>query len=595
MRTRRRFEWAGAADHRRRDARLVRRGWRTAGRRQRDRRPVVARGRRRRAAGADQRASTRPTAADRAAGRPCDDADGALAELDAGAARGARARRRQHPRRRRGPARRGDRGSSCPRARPSTVREVPVGAAGIYAPGGRAAYSVERPDGCDPRPGRRRRAASSSLARPAPTAACTRSILAAAALCGVDEIYAVGGAQAIFALAYGTETIAAGRRDRRPRQRLGPGGQAGRLRRGRDRLAGRALRADGDRRRGHRPRVGRARPLRPGRARRRQPAGGRRGRGARSSTRSRRRPSAPPPSARASPTRRWRWSTSPTSSDAVDLANAFAPEHLELLRGATRRCSPSGSRTAGCVFVGRNGATAFGDYVAGSNHVLPTGGAGRFSGPLGPGAFRRRIAHGGDRRRGAAAALAPHVDALARAEGLPVHGESAMIRTSDERADREQRAQDGGDPDRARSSTSTAASTRARRPGSASSTTCSTCSRATAASASGRGRRRPRDRRPPHGRGRRHRARPGARRGARRPRRDPPLRLGRGADGRGRWPSARSTSPAARSVVFDADLPTTSIAGFDTELAEEFFRAVANSAEADPARRRPLRHRTPTT
>ena len=45
--------------------------------------------------------------------------------------------------------------------------------------------------------------------------------------------------------------------------------------------------------------------------------------------------------------------------------------------------------------------------------------------------------------------------------------------------------------------------------------------------------------------------------------------------------------------VFDADLPTTSIAGFDTELAEEFFRAVANCAEADPARLRPLRHQRP--
>ena len=47
--------------------------------------------------------------------------------------------------------------------------------------------------------------------------------------------------------------------------------------------------------------------------------------------------------------------------------------------------------TAGCVFAGRYGATAFGDYAAGSNHVLPTGGAGRFSGPLGPGVFRRKI------------------------------------------------------------------------------------------------------------------------------------------------------------------------------------------------------------
>src|SRR5207342_2946461 len=83
--------------------------------------------------------------------------------------------------------------------------------------------------------------------------------------------------------------------------------------------------------------------------------------------------------------------------------------------------------TAGCVFVGRHGATAFGDYAAGSNHVLPTGGAGRFSGPLGPGAFRRRIATV-EIDGAAAAALAPHGDALARAESFPVHAESAMIR-----------------------------------------------------------------------------------------------------------------------------------------------------------------------
>ena len=83
--------------------------------------------------------------------------------------------------------------------------------------------------------------------------------------------------------------------------------------------------------------------------------------------------------------------------------------------------------TAGCVFIGRRGGTAFGDYVAGSNHVLPTGGAGRYTGPLGPTAFRRRISNV-EIPESAAATLAPQVDALARAEGLPVHGESAMIR-----------------------------------------------------------------------------------------------------------------------------------------------------------------------
>ena len=85
--------------------------------------------------------------------------------------------------------------------------------------------------------------------------------------------------------------------------------------------------------------------------------------------------------------------------------------------------------TAGCVFAGRYGATAFGDYVGRApTTCLPTGGAGRFSGPLGPGIFRRKIATV-EVSAEAAAKLAPHVDALARAEGFPVHGESAMIRT----------------------------------------------------------------------------------------------------------------------------------------------------------------------
>jgi histidinol dehydrogenase len=117
----------------------------------------------------------------------------------------------------------------------------------------------------------------------------------------------------------------------------------------------------------------------------------------------------------------------PSADDAIELANAFAPEHLELLTGQAASLSAQ-VRTAGCVFIGSCGATAFGDYVAGSNHVLPTMGAGRFSGPLGPDIFRRKIATV-EVPAEAAAKLAPHVNRIARAEGFPVHGESAMIRT----------------------------------------------------------------------------------------------------------------------------------------------------------------------
>jgi histidinol dehydrogenase len=116
----------------------------------------------------------------------------------------------------------------------------------------------------------------------------------------------------------------------------------------------------------------------------------------------------------------------PDTDSALALANAFAPEHLQLATEDAEIQSAS-VMTAGCVFVGEWSGTAFGDYAAGSNHVLPTGGAGRFQGPLGPGAFRRRIANV-SLPRAAAEALAPHTDALARAEGLPVHGESGEAR-----------------------------------------------------------------------------------------------------------------------------------------------------------------------
>jgi histidinol dehydrogenase len=116
----------------------------------------------------------------------------------------------------------------------------------------------------------------------------------------------------------------------------------------------------------------------------------------------------------------------PDLADAVALANDYAPEHLQLMSEDAYALAAQ-VRNAGCVFVGRASGTAFGDYAAGSNHVLPTGGSARFSGPLGPAAFRRRIANV-SLPSPAAAALAPYVDALARAEGLPVHGESARAR-----------------------------------------------------------------------------------------------------------------------------------------------------------------------
>jgi histidinol dehydrogenase len=114
--------------------------------------------------------------------------------------------------------------------------------------------------------------------------------------------------------------------------------------------------------------------------------------------------------------------------DAADAAGALAraeeiaPEHLELV-GEEAEALADRVRNAGCLFVGRGAATAFGDYVAGSNHVLPTGGAARFQSALSPATFRRRMARVSLPAE-AATRLAPAGAALARAEGFPVHAES---------------------------------------------------------------------------------------------------------------------------------------------------------------------------
>jgi histidinol dehydrogenase len=107
---------------------------------------------------------------------------------------------------------------------------------------------------------------------------------------------------------------------------------------------------------------------------------------------------------------------------AVRLADAIAPEHLQLV-GEEAEALSGLVRQAGCLFVGRDSGTAFGDYIAGSNHVLPTGGAARFASALSPATFRRRMARV-SLPEGAAARLAPAGATLARAEGFPVHGES---------------------------------------------------------------------------------------------------------------------------------------------------------------------------
>lgn len=113
---------------------------------------------------------------------------------------------------------------------------------------------------------------------------------------------------------------------------------------------------------------------------------------------------------------------------ALAVAQEFAPEHLELVGQDAEALSPQATR-AGCVLVGGASATAFGDYIAGSNHILPTGGAARFSSGLSPAQFRRRFS---EVRIGAdAGELARLAAPIARAEGFEQHARSMEARIRD--------------------------------------------------------------------------------------------------------------------------------------------------------------------
>ena len=117
----------------------------------------------------------------------------------------------------------------------------------------------------------------------------------------------------------------------------------------------------------------------------------------------------------------------PDTSAALALVDAFAPEHLELHVPGANELVPL-VHNAGAIFVGPYTATAFGDYVAGTNHVLPTGGAARFAQGLSVADFQKRIGVV-ELDRSAACALAPYVAAIAEDEGLRSHARSAMLRT----------------------------------------------------------------------------------------------------------------------------------------------------------------------
>ncbi len=114
--------------------------------------------------------------------------------------------------------------------------------------------------------------------------------------------------------------------------------------------------------------------------------------------------------------------------EALAFAQAFAPEHLELIGPLAEELADRITR-AGCLFVGRSSGTAFGDYIAGSNHVLPTGGAARFGSALSVAHFRRRFT---EVRISDGSKLARLAAPVARAEGFEIHARSMEARISDD-------------------------------------------------------------------------------------------------------------------------------------------------------------------
>jgi histidinol dehydrogenase len=110
----------------------------------------------------------------------------------------------------------------------------------------------------------------------------------------------------------------------------------------------------------------------------------------------------------------------------IELADAIAPEHIELIVKQPRKLARQ-IHHAGAMFLGPYSAPPLGDYLAGPNHVLPTGGSARFFSPLGTYDFLKRttVIHAEKR---ALKTLAAKITYLARLEGLDDHARSVEAR-----------------------------------------------------------------------------------------------------------------------------------------------------------------------
>jgi len=116
--------------------------------------------------------------------------------------------------------------------------------------------------------------------------------------------------------------------------------------------------------------------------------------------------------------------------EAVTIANAIAPEHIEVMVRQPERWARE-IRNAGAIFIGPYSAPPLGDYLAGPNHVLPTGGSARFFSPLGTYDFLKRTTVIQAEKR-ALQALAPRITRLARLEGLDDHARAVEARFAKE-------------------------------------------------------------------------------------------------------------------------------------------------------------------
>jgi len=309
---------------------------------------------------------------------------------------------------------------------------TPLDRVGMYVPGGKAAYPSSVIMG----------AVAAKVAgvpelvmvTPTPGGVVNGPVLAAAALAGVDRIVRIGGAQAVAALAFGTETIAA------VDKIVGPGNAyvAAAKRRvfgrvGIDMVAGPSevvVIADASANpdwvamdlfsQAEHDEMAQAILLTPDAELIERVAASMR-RGLEALPRHR--------IVAASLAARGALVRVRDLAEACEVANRIAPEHLELAVADPEALLPR-IRHAGAIFLGHHASEALGDYCAGPNHVLPTSRTARFSSPLGVYDFQKRssviaVSPAGARSLGRVAAT------LARAEGLEAHARSAELRLPD--------------------------------------------------------------------------------------------------------------------------------------------------------------------